>query len=297
MSSTRTRCRVAGLALLATFVFPPVGRAQGPADPLRPRVVTTEEAKPVSGLLPASDAGSATPTFSIVSQPVRGVVVLDDAATGAFTYTPSHGTFGYDPFVFQVHDGVGVSQATQMVFVTASAPRWPGQTVRASVSTIGASGNGSSLRPSISADGRYVAFESLASNLGGGGGLVHVFVRDRLTNETTRVSGPRAGASGSGGNSTRPSISADGRHVAFHSFASNLVLGDTNNAADVFVHDRVTGETTRVSVASGGTQVSGAAARCPRSAPTDVLSRSTPWRRTWSWTTRITSQTSSCTIG
>ena len=259
MSSTRTRCRVAGLALLATFVFPPVGRAQGPADPLRPRVVTTEEAKPVSGLLPASDAGSATPTFSIVSQPVRGVVVLDDAATGAFTYTPSHGTFGYDPFVFQVHDGVGVSQATQMVFVTASAPRWPGQTVRASVSTIGASGNGSSLRPSISADGRYVAFESLASNLGGGGGLVHVFVRDRLTNETTRVSGPRAGGFRLG-RQQRAALDQRRRAVTWPSTPSLRIwcMGDTNNAADVFVHDRVTGETTRVSVASGGTQVSGA---------------------------------------
>ena len=85
MSSTRTRYLVAGLALLGTFAFPPVGSAQGPADTLRPRVVTTEEAKPVSGLLPASDAGSATLTFSIVSQPARGVVVLDDAVTGAFT--------------------------------------------------------------------------------------------------------------------------------------------------------------------------------------------------------------------
>ena len=171
---------------------------------------------------------------------------------------PNLGTFGYDPFIFEVHDGVGVSQATQMVFVTASAPQWPGQTVRASVSTTGVSGNGGSLRPSISADGRYVAFESQASNLGGGGGAAHVFVRDRLTNVTTRVSGPRVGAPGAGGNSTRPSISADGRYVAFHSFASNLVLGDTNSAADVFVRDRVTEETTRVSVASGGTQVSGA---------------------------------------
>ena len=220
MSSTRTRYLVAGLALLGTFAFPPVGSAQGPADTLRPRVVTTEEAKPVSGLLPASDAGSATLTFSIVSQPARGVVVLDDAVTGAFTYMPNLGTFGYGPFIFEVHDGVGVSQATQMVFVTASAPQWPGQTVRASVSTTGVSGNGGSLRPSISADGRYVAFESQASNLGGGGGAAHVFVRDRLTNVTTRVSGPRVGAPGAGGNSTRPSISADGRYVAFHSFAS-----------------------------------------------------------------------------
>jgi Tol biopolymer transport system component len=54
--------------------------------------------------------------------------------------------------------------------------------------------------------------------------------------------------------SSEPSISAEGRYVAFRSSATNLVAGDTNNAADIFVHDRQTGATERVSLATGGAQ-------------------------------------------
>ncbi|MBE7473609.1 MAG: hypothetical protein DPW09_38625 [Anaerolineae bacterium] len=70
---------------------------------------------------------------------------------------------------------------------------------------------------------------------------------------TERVS---VASDGSQGNQTSywPSISADGRYIAFFSNASNLVNGDTNNWSDVFVHDRQTNQTIRVSVASNGTQ-------------------------------------------
>ena len=70
---------------------------------------------------------------------------------------------------------------------------------------------------------------------------------------TYRVSVNSFGAQVDNGGST-PSISADGRFVAFWSYASNLVSGDTNGAIDVFVHDRQTGTTERVSVDSAGTQ-------------------------------------------
>jgi Tol biopolymer transport system component len=133
-----------------------------------------------------------------------------------------------------------------------------GQTTRVSVSSAGTQANSNSGSGSISADGRYVAFDSDASNLvpGDTNGMWDVFVHDRQTGQTTRVSLASDGTQGNSG-SRGPSISADGRYVAFWSYASNLVPGDTNGKRDVFVHDRQTGQTTRFSVASDGTQGNG----------------------------------------
>ena len=128
-------------------------------------------------------------------------------------------------------------------------------TTRVSVSSAANQGNADSVTPSLSADGRYVAFASQASNLvtGDTNRTSDVFVRDRQTGATTRVS---VGSSGTQGNnsSREPSFSADGRFVAFTSQAGNLVTGDTNGIADVFVYDRQTANTTRVSVDSEGNQ-------------------------------------------
>ena len=129
-------------------------------------------------------------------------------------------------------------------------------TARVSVASDGAQAeNGYSYSPSISADGRFVAFESSASNLvaGDSNGLIDVFVHDRKSGETTRIS---LASDGSQTNSYSYGgfISVDGRYVAFVSYASNLVTGDTNEMEDVFFHDRQSGETTRVSVASDGAQ-------------------------------------------
>ncbi|PKN65255.1 MAG: hypothetical protein CVU57_11495, partial [Deltaproteobacteria bacterium HGW-Deltaproteobacteria-15] len=127
---------------------------------------------------------------------------------------------------------------------------------RVSVSSDGSEGNGSSVYSSISADGRYVAFQSTASNLVSGdtNGKDDIFVHDRQTGATTRVSVSSGGLEGNGFSNGRPSISADGRYVAFQSTASNLVSGDTNGKYDIFVHDRQTGATTRVSVSSNGSE-------------------------------------------
>jgi Tol biopolymer transport system component len=118
--------------------------------------------------------------------------------------------------------------------------------------------------PVISADGRFVAFESDAPDLvpGDTNGVSDVFVKDLQTGQVERVSVDSTGAqavpgSGAAG-SHRPAISADGRYVAFDSTATNLVPGDTNGFADVFVHDRQTGQTVRVSVDSTGDQTAGA---------------------------------------
>src|SRR5438309_6076589 len=147
---------------------------------------------------------------------------------------------------------------------SAGAQPAPGFTELDSVSSAGVQGNQDSELPAVSADGRFVAFSSLSDNLvpGDTNGAADIFVRDRLTGTTERVSTSSSGAQANGSSGLLngmggPSISADGRYVAFDSETSNLVKGDTNGAIDVFVHDRLTGTTERVSVASDGTQGNG----------------------------------------
>src|SRR5262249_5319963 len=110
--------------------------------------------------------------------------------------------------------------------------------------------------PAISADGRFVAFESDASDLVAGdtNGKGDVFVYDRTLAQMTRVSVATDGTQGDGA-STQPAISGDGRYVAFTSSATTLVVGDTNGYEDVFVHDRVQGTTIRVSLLPDGGQL------------------------------------------
>jgi Tol biopolymer transport system component len=179
--------------------------------------------------------------------------------------------------------------------------RVTGKTERVSVASNGQEGNDISSVPVISADGRYVFFISQASNfysgdgpvsgelfmhdretgkterilrpaahgdytitpdaryiayLGTGNGGYAVFVYDRQTGTNELVSVPLSGKS-LDGQSTSPAISADGRYVAFSSFATTLVSGDTNRKADVFVRDRVARTTERISVSSLGAQANG----------------------------------------
>jgi RHS repeat-associated protein len=110
-----------------------------------------------------------------------------------------------------------------------------------------------------STDGRYVAFLSSATNIVAGdtNGLLDVFVRDVVTGSVERVSVSTSGAEPNG-ESYLPSISADGNLVAFSSTASNLVPDDTNNEADVFLHNRTAAETIRVSLDGNGDEVVGA---------------------------------------
>ncbi len=118
--------------------------------------------------------------------------------------------------------------------------------------------------PSISGDGQVIAFYAWAANLvdGDTNAVQDVFVYDQGTREIERVSVSGDGAqandrSGDASAASRPAISADGRWVAFHSRAANLVADDTNGAADVFVYDREGGIIQRVSVGPGGSQANG----------------------------------------
>jgi len=130
-------------------------------------------------------------------------------------------------------------------------------TIRVSVASNGSEGNHDSNVPFISSNGRYVAFSSTASNLvtGDTNGQWDAFVHDRGTQKTRRVSVASDGSQAHGSWGSAPcGLSADGRYVAFVSGARDLVIGDTNDVDDVFVHDRANGTTTRVSVASDGTE-------------------------------------------
>ncbi len=133
-----------------------------------------------------------------------------------------------------------------------------GTTSLVSVAASGELGNDNSsvyAGRSCSSDGRYVVFDGYGDNLvpGDTNGVPDVFVRDLLTGAVERASVDSSGAQANDA-SFLGAISADGRYVAFMSHATNLVAGDTNNAWDVFVHDRQTGSTERVSVDSAGVQ-------------------------------------------
>lgn len=143
----------------------------------------------------------------------------------------------------------GDTNGTHDVFVR---DRATGRTERVSITTDGSQGTLPAWSSAISADGRNVAFQA-ALELVTDTGIHHVYVRDRQTGKTTLVSAASDGTPGDA-QSGDPAVSASGRWIAFSSMATNLVEGDTNSASDVFVHDRQSGITRRVSVASGGTQ-------------------------------------------
>jgi hypothetical protein len=154
---------------------------------------------------------------------------------------------------------LGAAALSGAVLLSALAPAaHAARLERVSVSSAGAEANDRSEAGPISADGRYATFNTAAPDLVAGdtNGRHDLFVRDRESGETQRVSVSSTGAQANG-NSWDVAISADGRYIAFTSEASNLVAGDTNGTIDVFVHDRWSGETRRVSVSSSGAQANG----------------------------------------
>lgn len=150
--------------------------------------------------------------------------------------------------------------AASLLLGTAASALAGGATERVSLGQGNVHGNSFGESFAISSSGCYVAFTSEATNLvaGDANGLADVFVRDRQTDQTRRVSLSTSGAQGSDGISYGAHLSSNGRWVAFRSQASTLVSGDTNGVEDAFVHDRQTGATRRVSLRSGGGQADGA---------------------------------------
>ena len=122
-------------------------------------------------------------------------------------------------------------------------------------------GNGDSVAPWISDDGRYVVFSSLANDLTPGGNsqqVLNVYLCDRSSNTTVLVSANASGTGGGNGHSTAGQISTNGRYALFESDASDLLPGDTNGVSDIFVRDLQTGSNILVSVATDGGWANGA---------------------------------------
>ncbi|MEO8277470.1 MAG: hypothetical protein ABI639_14750 [Thermoanaerobaculia bacterium] len=198
---------------------------------------------PLQAALPPSPAAAlewVSQAISLPTEPGRGGQAPSLSADGRFLALESVAAN------LVADDTNGVSD----VFVY---DRQTASTARVSVASAGQQADAWSGDPAISGDGRFVAFVSFAANLaaGGTGSQPRVFVHDRQTGTTTEVSVDSGGASGSGFN---PAISADGRFVAFASDSPALVAGDSNAATDVFVRDRLTSTTTRISRDGGGTQ-------------------------------------------
>lgn len=130
---------------------------------------------------------------------------------------------------------------------------WNGAMKCVSVSTDGARANDDSDRPSLSPDGRYVVYESDASNLAGGDTnfSTDVFIRDTVGATTERISVSTLGVEGNDG-SYDPAVSRDGRFVTYSTDASNLVSGDVNGFSDILIRDRVLNTTALVNRVSGG---------------------------------------------
>ena len=126
-----------------------------------------------------------------------------------------------------------------------------------SLTNAGGQADSSSREAALNSDVRFVAFQSAATNLvpGDQNGRDDIFVRDRMTGTTQRVSVSSSGVEATS-YSVNPTLTGDGRFVAFSSSSTNLVPGDMNDTDDIFLHDRQTGTTELVSVANNETQLS-----------------------------------------
>ncbi|MEV5593082.1 hypothetical protein [Streptomyces sp. NPDC052496] len=222
------------------------------------RLATVTGVCALAALLPAAPAGARTAPPSGTE---RVSVTAEGAqADGGSSASAISADGRYVTFVSEATDLVpGDTNGQPDIFVK---DLRTGAVERVDVASDGTQADSWSLTPSLSADGRYVAFESNAANLvpGDTNADTDIFVRDRRTGRTESVTldgKPPQGRQGS----QMPVISADGRYVAFASSREDLVPGDTNKAQDIFVRDRRTGTVTRVSVSvNTGEQATGPSA-------------------------------------
>ncbi len=235
---------------------------------------TTQLVAPASGgVQPIQPAISATGRFVAYAEPDRfgdGNVYLHDMTSGTTSVVtvgvngkPAGGR-SQNPSVSA--DGRFVVFSSDAKSLT---PRKPvaarnefvrdmktGKTQQVNVTSTGKPGNGYCHHPSISADGRYVVYETQATNIIKGARGYNIYVRDLKRQRTILASVSSSGKRANDG-SHRAVISGDGRYVAFVSKATNLVKQDANRKADIFVRDLKRAKTTRVSVSSSGKQSNG----------------------------------------
>jgi len=187
-------------------------------------------------------------TLSVGTEPVDGIEADGDSIHPAISADARFVAY----LSFATDLVVGDTNGLVDVFVSA-VPLGP--TERVSVSSFGQQADRDCFDPKISADGRFVTFYSAATNLvfGDNNGVKDVFLRDRLLRTTELISVNSEGVPGNGP-SVDAELSADGRYVVFSSEASNLVPGDTNHVADIFVRDREAGTTERITYSNWGEQ-------------------------------------------
>jgi Tol biopolymer transport system component len=176
----------------------------------------------------------ATATTTRVSVTTSGAQVHQDCTDPSVSGDGLHVAFASTASGFFAGD----NNAARDVFVH---DRASGQTICASVDPTGGPAEGESSSPSLSADGRWLAFQSSAHDLVAGGNSTGVLLRDLVAGTTTFVAGGWS-----------PSVSADGRYAAFSSDLGNLVSGDHNESTDAFVRDMLTGTIRVASVSSSG---------------------------------------------
>ena len=186
------------------------------------------------------------PNLSDIDISAQGELITADWFRNVYTTTTD--LAGYSSFSVTVGDSYMPHVAFTDAAPEPTSPAPSPSILCASTSAAGAPANGNSFNPAISADGRYVTFESIATNLvaGDGNGTKDIFVKDLQTGAIWCVSTDAQGAFGNG-TSSSPDITADGRYVVFESSAPNLVPGDSNGAIDVFIKDIQTGAIRRVS--------------------------------------------------
>lgn len=218
---------------LATAAASPQAASPGAASPAAVTSGGVSKAGTITRASVASDRSQLPPgSFP----PVRGGL-SGDGNRVVFTNGGEGGGGGH-----LVPDTNGVTDAFLRNLTT-------GRTRTVSLNSHGQQANGASGNPSLAYGGKHVAFESVATNLGGKDTRdnVDVFVRNLATKKTTRVSVSRHGKQ-TKGNNFFPVISGNGNIVAFQSDSSNLVKNDINKHEDVFVRNVRTGRTSRVSL-------------------------------------------------
>ncbi len=194
-------------------------------------------------------------TTELVSGSTSGTPADNDSGTSGFAISDDGRFVVFSSFASDLVSGVNTSVGD--VFLR---DRALGTTTLVSVDSSGIQGDKVSGFPAISADGKVVAFISIADNLAAGdvNGWFDAFVRDLASGVTTCVSVDSSGVPGDlGAQPVQPSLSADGGLVAFSSLSDNLVASDTNGAEDVFVRDVAAGTTELDSVDSGGVEGAG----------------------------------------
>jgi Tol biopolymer transport system component len=239
------------MAATFTVVVTPVADAPVAVDDIG--IATPEQSLRLSVLANDNELDGDTMSVQSVGTPLHGTVTLDGDDV---IYKTTTGNIATDKFTYTVADSTGLTATATIYIGIGEFPT--GMPVRFVDNAIDSSSTFNQvLQQDISRDGRYVAFTTKSSlTAGDTNGASDVYLFDRVTNTRERISVPTGGGLANGA-CERPSMSADGRYIAFASAATNLVANDTNGTVDVFVRDRVAGTTKRVSVSSTGAQVSG----------------------------------------